>query len=130
MGMTPSCGGDCSGAPLLPAAYVVVNLAFNIAILSFLRTNGALPTSLITSLVVPLTIFTFTFDLPLIGAASNLGALHWMDCQSKVCSQRRTPPCAGLPFFLGVVLLLGGLGLYNVSGKLRAAPPAEKAKAV
>ena len=35
--MTPSCGGDCSGAPLLPMMYVTCNIAFSIAILSFLR---------------------------------------------------------------------------------------------
>ena len=39
-GMTPSCGGDCSGAPLLPIAYVGLNLLFNISALLVLRTSG------------------------------------------------------------------------------------------
>ena len=94
-GLTPACGGDCTGAPLLPALYVGINLLFNIAILNFLRTNGALTTSLLGSLVVPLTIFAFTFDLPLVGAAGPLGS----------------------SFVLGVLVLVVGLVLYNVGGK-------------
>ena len=39
-GMTPSCGSDCSGAPLLPIAYVAMNLLFNISALLVLRTSG------------------------------------------------------------------------------------------
>ncbi len=39
-GLSPSCGADCSGAPLLPVAYVVANIAFNIAALNLLRTVG------------------------------------------------------------------------------------------
>ena len=39
-GMTPSCGADCSGAPLLPIAYVAMNLLFNISALLVLRTSG------------------------------------------------------------------------------------------
>lgn len=30
-GLTPSCGSNCSGAPLLPLCYVALNLAFNVA---------------------------------------------------------------------------------------------------
>lgn len=30
-GLTPSCGSDCTGAPLLPLAYVLFNLAFNVS---------------------------------------------------------------------------------------------------
>lgn len=30
-GLTPSCGSDCSGAPLLPVLYVLLNLAFNVS---------------------------------------------------------------------------------------------------
>ena len=30
-GLTPSCGSDCSGAPLLPLLYVATNLCFNVA---------------------------------------------------------------------------------------------------
>lgn len=29
-GLTPACGSDCSGAPLLPLAYIALNLAFNV----------------------------------------------------------------------------------------------------
>ena len=42
-GMTPSCGSDCSGAPLLPIAYVGLNLLFNISALLVLRTGGESP---------------------------------------------------------------------------------------
>jgi hypothetical protein len=41
VGLTPACGADCSGAPLLPVAYVVVNICFNIAVVNLLRTVGA-----------------------------------------------------------------------------------------
>lgn len=39
-GLTPSCGSDCSGAPLLPVAYVLFNLAFNVAALELIRRAG------------------------------------------------------------------------------------------
>ena len=38
--MTPSCGSDCSAAPLLAPLYVFNNLCFNIAVLNLLRNCG------------------------------------------------------------------------------------------
>lgn len=70
MGGSPSCGADCSAAPLLPLLYVAANLIFNISILMLLRRLGTVTTSLIASCLVPLSIFAFTLPLPyLVGAA-------------------------------------------------------------
>ncbi len=48
LGGLPSCGSDCSGAPMLPLLYIACNLGFNIAALNLLKTAGMflLPTSL------------------------------------------------------------------------------------
>jgi hypothetical protein len=59
-GLTPSCGSDCTGAPLLPLAYVATNLIFNIAALSLIRTAGNVTMSLVMSALVPITIWAFT----------------------------------------------------------------------
>ena len=40
LGGSPSCGSDCSGAPLLPLLYIAFNLGFNIAALNLLKTAG------------------------------------------------------------------------------------------
>ena len=48
-GLTPACGSDCAGAPLLPLAYVATNLVFNIAALSLIRTAGNVVVSLVMS---------------------------------------------------------------------------------
>lgn len=52
-------------------------------------------TSLISSAVVPLTVLTFTLDLPLLGPSPPLGTL----------------------FLLGTGFLVVGLGLYNSAPK-------------
>ena len=46
LGGSPSCGSDCSGAPMLPLLYIACNLGFNIAALNLLKTAGVffLPT--------------------------------------------------------------------------------------
>ncbi len=40
LGGSPSCGSDCSGAPMLPLLYIACNLGFNIAALNLLKTAG------------------------------------------------------------------------------------------
>lgn len=87
--------GDCQGAPLVPAIYVAMNLAFNISSLSLLKQSSAVVSSLCTTLAVPLSIWAFTFPLPLVGAPSTL------------------PP--GL--FVGAAILVAGLAFYNFSGE-------------
>lgn len=90
-GLTPACGSDCSGAPLLPLAYVATNLVFNIAALSLIRTAGNVVMSLVMSAMVPLTIWAFTLDLPYLPPA----------------------PQVGPTFLAGAALLVAGLGAYN-----------------
>lgn len=75
---------------------------FNVSVLSFLRQNGALPTSLVSSAVVPLTVLAFTLDLPLLGPSPPLGTL----------------------FLLGTGFLVVGLGLYNSTPKTQGSAPA------
>lgn len=88
-------GGECYGAPMVPAIYVAVNLAFNISSLSLLKQSSAVVSSLCTTLAVPLSIWAFTFPLPLVGTPSSL------------------PP--GL--FVGAAILVAGLAFYNFSGE-------------
>ena len=45
LGGSPSCGSDCSGAPMLPLLYIALNLGFNIAALNLLKTAGIVPSS-------------------------------------------------------------------------------------
>lgn len=85
----------CVGAPLVPLVYVAMNLAFNIANLSLLKQSSAVVSSLSVTLAVPLSIWAFTFPLPLLGTPSTLPS--------------------GL--FLGATVLVTGLGFYNFSGK-------------
>ncbi|CAM6101261.1 unnamed protein product [Calypogeia fissa] len=85
----------CEGAPLVPAIYVAMNLAFNICSLSLLKQSSAVVSSLCTTLAVPLSIWAFTFPLPLVGQPANL------------------PP----GMFLGAAILVAGLAFYNFSGE-------------
>lgn len=86
---------DCVGAPVVPLVYVAINLAFNIANLSLLKQSSAVVSSLSVTLAVPLSIWAFTFPLPLLGTPSTLPS--------------------GL--FLGAAVLVTGLAFYNFSGK-------------
>lgn len=70
-GLTPPCGSDCTGAPLVPLAYVATNLVFNIAALSLIRTAGNVVMSLVMSALVPVTIWAFTVGS---GAGQGEGA--------------------------------------------------------
>lgn len=85
----------CEGAPLVPLIYVAMNLAFNISSLSLLKQSSAVVSSLCTTLAVPLSIWAFTFPLPLVGTPSTL------------------PP--GL--YVGAGILVAGLACYNFFGE-------------
>ena len=90
-GLTPPCGGDCSGAPLIPLLYVAFNLFFNVSALMVIRTAGNLAISIVMSAIVPATLFAFTLPLPYLDPAPPLGP----------------------NFLLGAGLLMVGLGAYN-----------------
>ena len=56
---------ECSlGAPLLPLCYIAANLTYNVSGLYLVRSVGALVTSLVSSLVVPVTIAVFILPIP------------------------------------------------------------------
>lgn len=90
-GITPPCGADCTGAPLIPILYVLFNLAFNVAALQVIRQAGNVAISLIMSAIVPATLFAFTLPLPYLDPAPPLGP----------------------NFLLGAAVLMVGLGAYN-----------------
>lgn len=77
-GITPACGSDCSAAPLVPALYVLVNLIFNVSALNLIRKAGNIALSLVMSGIVPLTMWAFTFPLPLLGAPPTLGMAQFV----------------------------------------------------
>ncbi|MCO5554269.1 hypothetical protein L7F22_007797 [Adiantum nelumboides] len=85
---------ECSGAPLLTLSYVVVNLAFNISLLSLLKMSSAVVSSLCSTLAVPIAIYIFTLPLPYIGVTASVHP----------------------QFVIGVTVLLSGLALYNLCG--------------
>jgi len=90
-GITPDCGSNCNGAPLLPIMYVLINLLFNVSALNLIRQAGNIALSLVMSGIVPLTMWAFTLPLPLLGS----------------------PPFLGLNFLLGTAVLSAGLIVYN-----------------
>eukprot|EP00890_Picochlorum_soloecismus_P005388 jgi/Picsp_1/5850/NSC_03209-R1_crt homolog 1-like len=90
-GISPDCGSNCSGAPLLPIMYVLINLLFNVSALNLIRQAGNIALSLVMSGIVPLTMWAFTLPLPLLGS----------------------PPLLGLNFLLGTAVLSAGLIVYN-----------------
>ncbi|KAF6266272.1 Crt-like protein [Scenedesmus sp. NREL 46B-D3] len=98
LGGSPACGADCTGAPLLPLAYIAVNIAFNVAAVYLVRSSGAVATALTMSCLVPITVLAFTLPLPLLPQA-QLGA----------------------GFVLGALLLMLGLLTYNAQLWLPAA---------
>ncbi|KAI5059509.1 hypothetical protein GOP47_0025828 [Adiantum capillus-veneris] len=85
---------ECSGATLLTLSYVVVNLAFNISLLSLLKMSSAVVSSLCSTLAVPIAIYIFTLPLPFIGVTASVHP----------------------QFVIGVMVLLSGLALYNFCG--------------
>ena len=90
-GITPPCGSNCTGAPLIPVLYVAFNLLFNVAALQVIRQAGNVAISLVMSAIVPLTLFAFTLPLPYLDPA----------------------PALGVGFFVGTGILMVGLGAYN-----------------
>ncbi len=94
-GLTPACGSDCAGAPLLPVLYVAVNLLFNISALNLISKAGNMVFSLVMSGIVPVTMWAFTLPIPVVMA--YLGA----------------PPVLGINFPAGSLLLTLGLIVYN-----------------
>lgn len=82
---------ECAGATLLTFSYVVVNLAFNISLLSLLKMSSAVVSSLCSTLAVPLSIYLFTLPLPYLGATSTVHP----------------------QFVIGTTILLTGLAFYN-----------------
>eukprot|EP00197_Chlamydomonas_leiostraca_P007043 CAMPEP_0202860260 /NCGR_PEP_ID=MMETSP1391-20130828/2039_1 /ASSEMBLY_ACC=CAM_ASM_000867 /TAXON_ID=1034604 /ORGANISM="Chlamydomonas leiostraca, Strain SAG 11-49" /LENGTH=566 /DNA_ID=CAMNT_0049539403 /DNA_START=243 /DNA_END=1944 /DNA_ORIENTATION=- len=89
-GLAPACGSSCAGAPGLPVAYVLLNLAFNVAMLRLLRSVGTVTTTIVGSCLVPLTILAFTLPLPFL-----------------------EPAVMSANFVAGVIVLLVGLLVYN-----------------
>lgn len=68
------------GAPLIPLIYLGVNLSMNVVFLQLLRQTSGLTLSLVASAIVPLTVFAFTFNLPLLGAAPPIGVKFVTGC--------------------------------------------------
>ncbi|KAH9602180.1 hypothetical protein KSS87_018447 [Heliosperma pusillum] len=80
----------CSGAPLLPVLFVIVNMGFNISLLHLLKISSAVVSCLASTVSVPLSVFVFTLPLPYLGPGTAL------------------PP----GFVAGVVILVLGLIFY------------------
>lgn len=76
--------------PLLALSYVAMNLAFNVSMLTLLRSVGSVTTTIVGSSLVPLTIAAFTLPLPYL-----------------------EPAVLSYNFVVGVVLLMAGLLTYN-----------------
>ncbi|KAF5832068.1 hypothetical protein DUNSADRAFT_12181 [Dunaliella salina] len=97
-GLTPACGTDCSLSPVLPFAYIVMNLLFNVSMLLLLRSIGAVGTTMVSSFLVPLTIAAFTL----------------------VPATFLPPPTLSSNFLLGAFILVCGQLIFNMP-KLKAA---------
>lgn len=80
------------GAPFTPLLYLAVNVGFSISILRFLRTHGSMMSTVLWSMIMPLSVWVFTCDLPFIGPAPRLGPV----------------------FYLGVLVLCFGVYIYNL----------------
>ncbi|KAL3680157.1 hypothetical protein R1sor_023113 [Riccia sorocarpa] len=88
----------CEGAPLIPILYVLVNMTFNIAALSLMKSSSAIVSSLAVTTSVPLAIYAFTLPLPYLG----------------------TPPPMPPGLFFGSAVLVIGLAAYNLAPKVPA----------
>ncbi|CAN6338429.1 unnamed protein product [Urochloa humidicola] len=82
---------DCGGAPFLPLLFIVVNMAFNIALLNLVKMSSALVASLTSTSAVPISIYILSLPLPYIPHGAELST----------------------SFIIGAVVLLMGLVLYN-----------------
>mmetsp|Transcript_9076 Transcript_9076/g.30066 ORF Transcript_9076/g.30066 Transcript_9076/m.30066 type:complete len:121 (-) Transcript_9076:328-690(-) len=96
VGVTPACGGDCTGAPWLPLLYIANNILFNVNALKMMRSLGAVTSTLVFSATVPLSVLAFTLNLPFIGASPPLGP----------------------SFALGMATVVAGMLLYNLNPPL------------
>lgn len=90
-GITPSCGTDVSAAPLLAILYIAMNLTYNVSVLTLLRTAGNVVMSLASSVLIPFTIWAFTWPWPYLDPA----------------------PALSLNFYLGAGIMLAGLAIFN-----------------
>ncbi|KAK9808081.1 hypothetical protein WJX73_003833 [Symbiochloris irregularis] len=91
MGMQPACGTDCSASPQLAATYILMNLCYNVSVLSLLRTAGNVPMSLASSVLIPLTIWAFTWPWPYLDPT----------------------PALGTHFLIGASIMMSGLFVFN-----------------
>ncbi|KAL8211408.1 hypothetical protein R6Q57_005845 [Mikania cordata] len=62
----------CEGAPLLPVAFCIVNMAYNISLLHLIKISSGVVSSLASTVSVPISVFLFTLPLPYLGVASSL----------------------------------------------------------
>ncbi|XP_010519808.1 PREDICTED: protein CLT1, chloroplastic [Tarenaya hassleriana] len=62
----------CEGAPLLPVLFVIVNIAYNIALLRLIKISSAVVSCLASTVSVPIAVYMFTLPLPYLGVASSL----------------------------------------------------------
>uniref|UniRef100_A0A0D3HUY6 EamA domain-containing protein n=1 Tax=Oryza barthii TaxID=65489 RepID=A0A0D3HUY6_9ORYZ len=83
---------DCGGAPFLPLLFILVNMAFNIALLNLVKMSSALVASLTATSAVPISIYILSLPLPYIPHGAELSS----------------------SFILGGVVLLMGLIIYNL----------------
>lgn len=91
-GFSAFCGvGEEGMMKLLPAVGVVWNIAFNIVVLSAIRSVGIANVVVAMTAAVPLAVFAFTLPLPVIGSA----------------------PLPGKFFIPGTILLMTGQLAYN-----------------
>jgi len=86
-------------SPLLPLAYVAVNLVFNIAALRLMRATSAVTISFVLALTVPITVLVFSLPLPY---------LPYL------------PSVLGGQFMLGLAILLVGLAGYTITSNNKA----------
>jgi hypothetical protein len=85
-------GADDLLLKFLPLLFICWNIAFNIAVLTAVRSVGAANIALVMTAAVPFTIWAFTFPLPLVGAS----------------------PLPGKYFFPGTIILMIGMLLYHL----------------
>ena len=64
----------------IPSVYIAWNLLFNVVALVGLRVAGAATMTLFMTAAVPMAIFGFTFDLPLVGKAPPLAPRCAVPC--------------------------------------------------
>ncbi|KAK2445408.1 CRT (chloroquine-resistance transporter) transporter [Trifolium repens] len=76
----------CDGAPLLPLLYVITNLAFNISLLSVLKSSSAVVASLVLMLSVPISVYTLSLPLPYLPkGGTSLSPFFLLGCAILVC---------------------------------------------